>query len=93
MSDRFSPKALLRLPQWFFFLATAYVGVRFTRFCLAAAAGEAGSVARPAGVEGFLPISALLGLRRLLATGSFDPVHPAGLWILDRKSTRLNSSH
>jgi polyferredoxin len=80
MSYRPSPKALVRLPQWFFFLATLYVGVWFTRFCLTAAAG--GSVDRPAGVEGFLPISALLGLRRLLATGSFDPVHPAGLWIL-----------
>ena len=82
MSYRFSPKALLRLPQWFFFLATVYVGVQFTRFCLSVSAGQVGSVARPAGVEGFLPISALLGLRRLLSTGSFDPVHPAGLWIL-----------
>lgn len=82
MSYRPSPKALSRLPQWFFFLATLYVGGQFVRFCLAAAAGNADAVARPAGVEGFLPISALLGLRRLLATAAFDPVHPAGLWIL-----------
>ena len=82
MSYRPTPKALVRLPQWFFFVATLAVGVQFVRFCLAAAAGSAEAVSRPAGVEGFLPISALLGLRRLLATGSFDPVHPAGLWIL-----------
>jgi len=82
MSYRLSSKALSRLPQWFFFLATLYVGLEFARFCLAAAAGQADAVARPAGVEGFLPISALLGLRRFLAAGVFDPVHPAGLWIL-----------
>ncbi|MHC1790825.1 4Fe-4S binding protein [Solidesulfovibrio sp.] len=82
MSYRPSPQALSRLPQWFFFLATLVIGVQFARFCLAAAAGAAAAVSRPAGVEGFLPISALLGLRRLLATAAFDPVHPAGLWIL-----------
>ncbi|KHK00804.1 4Fe-4S binding protein [Desulfovibrio sp. TomC] len=82
MSYRPTPKALVRLPQWFFFVATLAVGVQFVRFCLAVAAGSADAASRPAGVEGFLPISALLGLRRLLAAGSFDPVHPAGLWIL-----------
>jgi polyferredoxin len=82
MSYRLSPKAVLRLPQWFFFLASLAIGVQFARFCLAVTAGAAETVSRPAGVEGFLPISALLGLRRLVATGSFDPVHPAGLWIL-----------
>ena len=82
MSYRLSQKTLSRLPQWFFFLVTVTVGVAFVRFCLAVAAGRAEAVVRPAGVEGFLPISALLGLRRFLATGAFDPVHPAGLWIL-----------
>jgi len=38
-------------------------------------------VAKPGAVEGFLPISALLGLRQLLATGEWDMVHPAGLTI------------
>jgi len=37
---------------------------------------------RPPAVESFLPISALLGVRRLLATGQWDAVHPAGLTIL-----------
>jgi NAD-dependent dihydropyrimidine dehydrogenase PreA subunit len=37
---------------------------------------------RPPGVEAFLPIAALLGLRHLLTTGAVHPVHPAGLVIL-----------
>lgn len=32
-------------------------------------------------MEAFLPISALLGLKRLVMTGNWDPVHPAGLSI------------
>ncbi len=39
------------------------------------------TITRPSGVEGFLPISALLGLRYLVDTGSYDPAHPAGLTI------------
>ena len=37
---------------------------------------------RPPSVESFLPISALVGLKRFLLTGYWDPVHPAGLTIL-----------
>lgn len=36
---------------------------------------------KPASVEGFLPISALMAFKRLLVTGQWDPVHPAGLFI------------
>jgi len=36
---------------------------------------------KPPAVEGFLPISALMAAKRLLFTGSFDPIHPAGLTI------------
>jgi polyferredoxin len=45
---------------------------------------ERGSVvgARPSGVEGFLPIAALMSLRHLWTTGEVHPVHPAGLVIL-----------
>jgi polyferredoxin len=39
-------------------------------------------VDRPPGVEGFLPISALIGLKHWLATGAVNPVHPAALFIL-----------
>lgn len=33
-------------------------------------------------LEGFLPISATVGLKHLLYRGEFDPIHPAGLTIL-----------
>ena len=37
---------------------------------------------RPSGVEGFLPISSLMGLRYFLQTGIFNSIHPAGMVIL-----------
>lgn len=80
MSFRMTPKALSRLPQWFFFLASLVVGWRFYLFCRYAV-GAGPEAARPAAVEGFLPISALLGARQFFATGRWDPVHPAGLAI------------
>lgn len=39
-------------------------------------------VPRPPAAEGFLPISALMALKRLVLTGLWDEVHPAGLAIL-----------
>ncbi len=36
---------------------------------------------KPAGVEGFLPISALIGFKSFITSGQYDPVHPAGLTI------------
>ena len=80
MSHRLSKRVLIRLPQWFFFLVSLYVGWRFVLFCRFAA-GLGPEAARPAGVEGFLPISALLGARHALDAGTWDPVHPAGLTI------------
>jgi polyferredoxin len=38
-------------------------------------------VERPPSVEAFLPISALVSLKRLVLTGNFDFIHPAGLTI------------
>ncbi|HEY3446581.1 MAG TPA: 4Fe-4S binding protein [Myxococcales bacterium] len=58
------------------------VGVQFAVFYGQAMAGNSAMVSRPPAVEAFLPISALVGLRRFLATGSWDHVHPAGLAIL-----------
>jgi polyferredoxin len=65
-----------------FTLFCLYVGLRFSAF-LAWAMGRSDLfVPRPGAVEGFLPISALLGLRQLASTGQWDAVHPAGLTIL-----------
>jgi polyferredoxin len=56
-------------------------GYRFYYFYQWAMGQSAVFVARPPSVEGFLPISALLGFKRLLLTGLWDDVHPAGLTI------------
>jgi polyferredoxin len=57
------------------------VGVRFYYYIGSLSAGGTAG-ARPAGVEAFLPISALLGVKKLVLTGVYDIVHPAGLTIL-----------
>lgn len=67
--------------QTLFFVYVLGIGVRFYFYISAVKAGDFG-VTRPSGVEGFLPISALLGLRQLIFDGSYDKVHPAGLTIL-----------
>ncbi len=57
-----------------------YIGIQFYQFYLHfATAGETAFVERPAAVEGFLPISALLAFKLWITTGFFDPIHPAGL--------------
>lgn len=60
----------------------ALVGIDFARFVAQVRGGGPVTAARPPAVEAFLPISALVGLRRWLATGYWDDVHPAGLTIL-----------
>jgi polyferredoxin len=68
--------------QWGFLLFMLYLGVQFYRFVLHFRTGGAAPfVPRPDGVEGFLPISALLSLKDWIATGSINGIHPAGLVI------------
>lgn len=70
-----------RAVQASFALFTLYAGYQFFLF-YQWSMGQGEYVARPPTVEGFLPISALLSLKRLFLTGEFDPIHPAGLVIL-----------
>jgi len=65
-----------------FFFFCLWAGYRFYLFFLWGSGRSDLFVARPPSVEGFLPISALVGLKRLLLTGQWDMVHPAGLTIL-----------
>jgi len=74
--------AARRLSQAAFLIVAVAIGVQFTLWALPRLAGKSPGVARPAGVEGFLPISALMSLRVWLAGGGVHPVHPAGLAIL-----------
>ena len=71
-----------RLAQVGFLVLTVAVGVQFSFWALARTGGRTPVVGRPAGVEGFLPISALMSLRLWLAGQGIHPVHQAGLAIL-----------
>ena len=72
---------LRRVIQWAVAAVVMLIGIRFSLWVAPHLDGRWPSVARPAGVEAFLPIDAMLGLRHLLAEGTVDAVHPAGLAI------------
>jgi polyferredoxin len=66
--------------QLLFLFFMLFVGVRFYQFYMHFATyGAEPFVERPASVEGFLPISALVALKVWVTTGEFDRIHPAGL--------------
>lgn len=77
----FTPFTVRRTVQTGFTLFCLFVGWRFYLFVQWARGASADFVAKPASVEGFLPISALLALKRFLMTAQWDSVHPAGLTI------------
>src|SRR5210317_763239 len=58
-----------------------YTGYRFYQFYLWALDRSETFVPRPPAVEAFLPIGALVNLKRLVLTGIYDGIHPAGLTI------------
>ncbi len=76
-----SPLYLKYFLQVSFALFYIYSGFRFILFLNWATGKSEIMVDKPGAVEGFLPISALLGLKQLLQTGRWDWVHPAGLTI------------
>jgi len=74
-------RGLRHLFQAFTAIVVLWIGYDFVRWVRGLEAGiSVGS--RPPGVEGFLPIAALMSLRHLWDTGEVHPVHPAGLVIL-----------
>ncbi len=72
---------LRRTVQGAFSAFCLYAGVRFYQYYLWVSSQSETYVARPPSVEAFLPISALVNLKRLVLTGVFDTIHPAGLTI------------
>lgn len=69
------------LVQSAFLLFCLYSGYRFYLFYQWAIGSSATFVERPPAVEGFLPISGLVSLKRFLLTGVYDRIHPAALTI------------
>ncbi|MFL6195188.1 MAG: 4Fe-4S binding protein [Thermoanaerobaculia bacterium] len=65
------------LVQTGFALTCVVLGLQFGRFVSAASAGRMPLPYRPPGVEGFLPISGLMGLVDWFHQGSLNVIHPA----------------
>ncbi|PLX84057.1 MAG: 4Fe-4S binding protein [Desulfuromonas sp.] len=72
--------ALRLATQWLFLGWCLFLGVQFGLFVAHfESMGERAYYPRPPGVEGFLPIGALVSLKNLVFNGAIDPVHPAAL--------------
>jgi Pyruvate/2-oxoacid:ferredoxin oxidoreductase delta subunit len=69
--------------QLTFVLLCLWIGVEFYSFVRWGLGGASHSFyPRPPGVEGFLPISALISLKYFVTTGIVNAVHPSALFIL-----------
>jgi len=74
--------SLRLISQSAFMLFCLVVGWQFYQFYLWATSAS-GRIAplRPPAVEAFLPLGALVSLKRLVLAGEYDAIHPAGLTI------------
>lgn len=82
MSEKLKDAKLLRrLVQAAFALTTIVIGIQFYMFYRQLQGGAESVIARPPGVEGFLPISSLMSLKYWVLSGDFNHIHPAGLLI------------
>ncbi|MFA6540387.1 MAG: 4Fe-4S binding protein [Bacteroidota bacterium] len=69
--------------QGAFVLLCLWIGIEFYLFMQwGMTSGSSSYHQRPPGVEGFLPISALMGLLHWIMSGSLNTIHPAGTVIL-----------
>jgi len=76
-------QALRRLVQGAFILLCLWIGAEFWLFVRwGFSGGTASYVPRPPGVEGFLPLSALMSLWHWSQSGSLNTIHPAAVFIL-----------
>lgn len=64
------------------FLLVLWGGYDLWRFAAHLEAGRVPPLAKPLSPEGFLPIGSFMSLKLWLATGAWDPWHPAGMVIL-----------
>src|ERR1700675_2638068 len=82
-TDRDHSQIMRRSFQGAFLLLNLYLGTQFYFWVRQFEAGGAStSVTRPAGVEGWLPIAALMNLKYLVMTGHVPALTPPGLFLL-----------
>lgn len=81
LPDRSQP--IRRFVQIAFILLNVFIGIEFYQFVRFFELGGVGQpVARPAGVEGYLPIAGLMNLKVALLTGEIPKIHPAGMFLI-----------
>jgi len=69
--------------QFTFLILNLWIGLQFYVFVrYYETAGHSIRAARPAGVEGWLPIASLMNLKTVLLTGHLPAIHPAGTLLL-----------
>src|SRR5690349_13334150 len=76
-------QAIRRGVQVAFLVLNVWLGLQFytfVRWC--ETAGQTAQASRPAGVEGWLPIAALMNLKLWIASGEIPSIHPAGMFLL-----------
>ena len=79
MPNRFMQPLRIAI-QWSVLVFCLYLGYRLFRFVLFfQSGGTIGSTFRPPGIEAFLPISGLLGIKDWAVSGTINPVHPAAV--------------
>jgi polyferredoxin len=73
---------LRRTVQLLFFALNVWIGVEFYLFVrFYESGGRTTWAERPPGVEGWLPIAALMNLKAFVVTGAMPAVHPAGMFL------------
>jgi polyferredoxin len=74
---------LRSIVQYTFVLLCVWIGIEFYLFIKwGQSSGVESFHQRPPGVEGFLPIGALISLKYWIQTGIVNNIHPSGLFIL-----------
>lgn len=77
-----SSTRIRRVVQVSFLLLNLAIGVAFYRWVVDIERGLEPLVARPPGVEGWLPIAGLMNLKFWLVTRTVPDIHPAGMFLL-----------
>src|SRR5689334_14572789 len=81
-TDKDRSQQIRRGVQVFFLLLNVWIGVQFYLWVRWAESGGQGApVARPAGVEGWLPIEGLMQFKYVLLTGHLPRLHPAAFFL------------
>jgi polyferredoxin len=81
--DPTRPARIRRGVQLAFLALNVWIAVEFYRFVrFYESGGQTAWAARPAGIEGWLPIASLMNLKYWFETGSIPAMQPAGMFLL-----------